>query len=51
MLIGLASWAGGVALAIVVFPHSVPAAWQLLPCILWSPLGTLVTWQMQRLNR
>ena len=23
----------------------------LLPYLLWSPVGTLVTWQMQRLNR
>jgi tryptophan-rich sensory protein len=27
------------------------AALLLLPFLLWSPLGTLVTWQMQRLNR
>ncbi|MEB3262394.1 MAG: sensory protein, partial [Cyanobacteriota bacterium] len=27
-------------------------AWLLLlPYLLWSPIGTLVTWQMQRLNR
>jgi tryptophan-rich sensory protein len=23
----------------------------LIPFLLWSPVGTLVTWQMQRLNR
>jgi tryptophan-rich sensory protein len=23
----------------------------LVPFLLWSPVGTLVTWQMQRLNR
>jgi tryptophan-rich sensory protein len=23
----------------------------LLPYLLWSPVGTVVTWQMQRLNR
>jgi benzodiazapine receptor len=23
----------------------------LVPYLLWSPIGTLVTWQMQRLNR
>jgi len=23
----------------------------LIPYLLWSPIGTLVTWQMQRLNR
>jgi tryptophan-rich sensory protein len=27
------------------------AAWLLVPYLLWSPVGTLVTWQMQRLNR
>ena len=27
------------------------AALLLLPYLLWSPVGTLVTWQMQRLNR
>ena len=27
------------------------AAALLIPYLLWSPIGTLVTWQMQRLNR
>jgi tryptophan-rich sensory protein len=27
------------------------AALLLVPYLLWSPVGTLVTWQMQRLNR
>jgi tryptophan-rich sensory protein len=49
--IGLAGWVWGVALAVVVAPHSLPAAGLLIPYLLWSPVGTLVTWQMQRLNR
>ncbi|MFN5195610.1 MAG: tryptophan-rich sensory protein, partial [Cyanobacteriota bacterium] len=31
--------------------HSPPAALLLLPYLLWSPVGTFVTWRMQRLNR
>ena len=50
-VIGLAGWLWGVALAVVVLPRSVPAALLLIPYLLWSPVGTLVTWQMQRLNR
>jgi tryptophan-rich sensory protein len=34
-----------------VAPHSQPALLLLIPYLLWSPVGTLVTWQMQRLNR
>lgn len=49
--IGLVGWAWGVALAIVLLPHSRPAMLLLIPYLLWSPVGTLVTWQMQRLNR
>ena len=49
--IGLAGWLWGVALAVVVQPHSLPALLLLIPYLLWSPVGTLVTWQMQRLNR
>jgi benzodiazapine receptor len=35
----------------MVAPLSVAAWLLLLPYLLWSPIGTLVTWQMQRLNR
>jgi tryptophan-rich sensory protein len=49
--VGLAGWVWGVALALVVLQHSKPAALLLIPYLLWSPVGTLVTWQMQRLNR
>jgi tryptophan-rich sensory protein len=49
--IGLAGWLWGVALAVAVQPHSLLAMLLLIPYLLWSPVGTLVTWQMQRLNR
>jgi tryptophan-rich sensory protein len=48
---GLLGWLWGVALAVLVAASSQPAALLLLPYLLWSPVGTLVTWQMQRLNR
>jgi tryptophan-rich sensory protein len=50
-LVGFAGWAWGVALAVAVAPHST-AAWLLLvPFLLWSPVGTFITWRMQGLNR
>ena len=49
--VGFAGWAWGVALALIVLDSSRSAALLLLPYLLWSPVGTLVTWQMQRLNR
>jgi tryptophan-rich sensory protein len=49
--VGLAGWLWGVALAVLVQPHSAVAVLLLIPFLLWSPVGTLVTWQMQRLNR
>ena len=49
--VGLAGWLWGVALTVVVACQSQPAALLLIPYLLWSPVGTLVTWQMQRLNR
>ena len=49
--IGLAGWGWGIALALLVRPESPAAALLLIPFLLWSPVGTLVTWQMQRLNR
>jgi tryptophan-rich sensory protein len=49
--VGFAGWAWGVALAVVVLTHSLPAALLLIPYLLWSPVGTFVTWQMERLNR
>jgi len=50
-LVGLAGWIVGVALAIAVAPQSSLAALLLIPYLLWSPVGTFVTWRMERLNR
>jgi len=50
-VVGFAGWVWGVALAVIVLGSSRNAALLLLPYLLWSPVGTLVTWQMQRLNR
>jgi len=49
--IGLAGWLWGGALTVLVLGPSPVAALLLMPYLLWSPVGTLVTWQMQRLNR
>lgn len=49
--IGLAGWLWGTALTVGVVSRSSVAALLLVPYLLWSPVGTLVTWQMQRLNR
>ncbi len=40
----------GAILAVMVFPISNVAFWLLLPYLLWSPVGTFVTWQMMQLN-
>ncbi|MEM7591051.1 MAG: TspO/MBR family protein [Cyanobacteria bacterium P01_A01_bin.83] len=40
----------GVILAVIVFPRSNTAFWLLVPYLLWSPIGTFVTWQMMQLN-
>lgn len=49
--IGCAGWGWGLVLALGVLERSRPAALLLLPFLLWSPVGTFITWQMQRLNR
>jgi translocator protein len=49
--VGFAGWVWGVALAVVVLSHSTLAALLLLPYLLWSPVGTFVTWRMEKLNR
>jgi len=49
--IGFAGWLWGAALAVVVAQRSTAAVVLLIPYLLWSPVGTFVTWQMQRLNR
>lgn len=50
-MIALAGWVWGVALTVVVWPQSPRAGLLLIPFLIWSPVGTVVTWQMQRLNR
>ena len=40
----------GAILAVTVLPISKTAFWLLLPYLLWSPVGTFVTWQMMQLN-
>jgi len=49
--IGLAGWLWGGTLTVLVLGPSPVAALLLVPYLLWSPVGTFVTWQMQRLNR
>lgn len=49
--VAFAGWLWGVALAVAVAPVSGWALLLLIPYLLWSPIGTAVTWQMQRLNR
>ncbi|MDJ0691112.1 MAG: TspO/MBR family protein [Xenococcaceae cyanobacterium MO_188.B32] len=40
----------GAILAVIVLPISTTAFWLLVPYLLWSPVGTFVTWQMMELN-
>ncbi len=40
----------GAILAIIILPISNTAFWLLVPYLLWSPVGTFVTWQMMQLN-
>ena len=49
-VVGFLGWVWGMALTVAVLPLSWPAALLLLPYLLWSPVGTFVTWRMQRLN-
>ena len=49
-LVGLAGWIWGMVLAGALLPVSRPAALLLVPYLLWSPVGTFVTFRMERLN-
>lgn len=40
----------GAILAVIVISVSNTAFWLLVPYLLWSPVGTFVTWQMMQLN-
>jgi translocator protein len=48
--VGFAGWVVGIALAVAVAPQSRPALLLLIPYLLWSPIGTFVTWRMEKLN-
>lgn len=50
-VVGLVGWVWGVALAVATVPVSAVAALLLVPFLLWSPVGTFVTWRMEGLNR
>jgi translocator protein len=49
-IIGAVGWFLGAILAILVFPISSIAMILLIPYLLWSPIGTYVTWVMEGLN-
>ena len=49
-VIGLLGWIWGVLLVGPVSAAASTAAWLLLPYLLWSPVGTWVTWRMEALN-
>jgi translocator protein len=49
-IIGGTGFLLGAILAIIVLPISSTAFWLLVPYLLWSPVGTFVTWQMMQLN-
>jgi tryptophan-rich sensory protein len=49
-VIGGLGWVLGLILAWWIWPISTTAVWLLLPYLVWSPIGTYVTWQMIGLN-
>ena len=49
-IIGGSGFFLGAILAVIVLPISAIAFWLLVPYLLWSPVGTFVTWQMMQLN-
>jgi len=49
-LVGATGTLLGAILTVLVWPVSRPAALLLLPYLLWSPIGTYVTWEMAKLN-
>jgi translocator protein len=50
-IIGAAGWVVGVILTLFVYPISAQAGMLLIPYLIWSPIGTYVTWVMSKLNR
>jgi len=49
-IIGGTGFLLGAILALIIMPISSTAFWLLFPYLLWSPVGTFVTWQMMQLN-
>jgi translocator protein len=49
-IIGATGFFFGLGLSVLVWQVSPTAFWLLLPYLLWSPIGTFVTWQMMLLN-
>lgn len=49
-LIAFAGWLWGVILFTQIIQISIISAVLLIPFLLWSPIGTFVTWQMQKIN-
>jgi translocator protein len=49
-IVGAVGWVLGAILAILVYPISSMATFLLIPYLLWSPIGTYVTWVMEGLN-
>ncbi|MBW4493385.1 MAG: TspO/MBR family protein [Oscillatoria princeps RMCB-10] len=49
-IIGATGTLFGLLLALAVWQVSAPAAFLLLPYLIWSPIGTYTTWEMIRLN-
>jgi translocator protein len=50
VIIGATGFVVALLLAIAVWPVSNLGAWLLVPYLLWSPIGTFVTWKMMALN-
>ena len=50
VIIGLIGFLLGLILTLMVFPVSWQASVLIVPHLLWSPIGTYVTWQMIPLN-
>ena len=49
-IIGASGFFWGLILAVWVWPISKESFFLLLPYLLWSPIGTYVTWEMISLN-
>lgn len=50
VIVGATGFFVALALTVLVLPVSSVAALLLIPYLLWSPIGTFVTWQMMAIN-